>query len=164
MAEAPYKLSRAAQRERYGARSIDARSRQSDRDTTPSGKMARFEQAGMNPQEAAKAYDQEFRAQFQPVSQTNQSPQLFSRRAMQAPQFGPGLPPPAPMNPIVGQQTLFGPDQLPPPKPLGLIPPAGPISDMGEFMPTSVGPLTSFALPKPTVLSSGSRWSRPSFG
>lgn len=163
MADAPYQQSRAALRERYGSRAIDARAPQSPLDTTPSGKLARFQQSGMRPDQIKSAYEQDWRAQFAPVSQTQQPPTLFSRRAAQAPQFG-GLPPPAPMIPIAGQQTLFGPDQLPPVKPLGLIPMASDLGQLNDFLPSSVGPLSSFALPKPTLLSSGSRWSRPSFG
>jgi hypothetical protein len=162
MAKEPeYELSRAAQRKIYGTRKIDASAPQSQLDTTPSGKVTRMQQAGMNPEEIKQSYAADWKAQFAPVSTLKAGQPIFSRRAMQAPGLAAA---PAPMNPIPGQQTLFGPDQLPPQKPLGLIPPGGDLGDLGDLMPTSVGPLSSFALPKPTVLSSGSKWSRPSFG
>ena len=172
MADDPgYQLSRAALREKYGARSIDARSHQSEMDTTPSGKIARMEQAGFDAKRIKSEYVQDFKKQFQPTSQLNQpvAPQ-FSRRAIQAraPQFAGGFASPDDVRSAVvagaqGQlQTPYGSVTLP--KPIGLIPPAGPVDNLGEFMPSSVGPLSSFALPKQTLLSSGSRWSRSPFG
>jgi len=166
----PYQLSRAAQRERYGSRAIDARTKYSERDTTPSAREGRAIAAGATPQEAVKVAAEQFSDSFSPKQQIQPLAPQFSRRAIQtrAPQFAGGFASPDDVRSAVvagaqgSLQTPYGSVTLP--KPIGLIPPSGPVDNLGEFMPTSVGPLSSFALPKPTLLSSGSRWNRSTFG
>lgn len=63
--EAPYKLSRAALRERYGPRAITYGG-QSARDTTPSGREAYARQQGASPSQAAAYSAQQFRNAFGP--------------------------------------------------------------------------------------------------
>lgn len=128
-------------------------------------------QGGATKQEAAQFAAEQFKSSFGPQQQIQPvQPQLFSRRAIQsrAPQFAGGFASPDDVRSAVvagaqgSLQTPYGSVTLP--KPIGLVPPAAPIDSIGDFMPTSVGPLSSFALPKPTLLSSGSRWSRAPFG
>jgi len=164
-----YQLSRAALREKYGARTINGSTKYSERDTTPSAREAREIAKGATKEEAAQVAAEKFRDSFSPVQQIQPVAPQFSRRALQtrAPQFSGFASPDDVRSAVVagaqGQlQTPYGSVTLP--KPIGLIPPSGPVDNLGEFMPSSVGPLSSFALPKPTLLSSGSRWSRPAFG
>jgi hypothetical protein len=168
--EPPYSLSRAALREKYGSRTINARTKYSERDTTPSAREAREMSKGATKEEAAQVAAEKFASNFGPTQQIQPVAPQFSRRAIQTrtPQFAGGFASPDDVRSAVvagaqGQlQTPYGSVTLP--KPIGLIPPAGSVENLGEFMPSSVGPLSSFALPKPTLLSSGSRWSRPAFG
>lgn len=151
-----YKLSRAAMRERYGARAIDASTKTSSLDSTPSGKLARLRETGMSEKKVADLYNQDWKAQFA-SSRTIEpnTPNLKSRAAIQNPQVP--VPSVQPQQP----QTLFGPDRVPY-QPIGLLPPTAPAESFTPFTPA--GPLNSFALQKPTVLSNGSKWNRPSFG
>jgi len=156
MADSPYPQSRAALRKIYGSRAIDASTKYSERDTTPSAREARAIEGGATKQEAAQIAAEKFRDNFSPQPQI-QAPPVFSRRAAQIPNlkaqpFAGGFASPDDVRSAVtsgGQGTLmtpYGPATLPK---MGLLPPSNPIGDLGEFMPSSVGPLSSFALPKP---------------
>lgn len=61
---APYKLSRAALRKKYGARSIDASAPQSSRDTTPSGRAAFLMDRGATPDQAKGELNDRWRRRF----------------------------------------------------------------------------------------------------
>lgn len=71
MAEPPYRLSRAALRNKYGSRSIDASANQSARDDTPSGRAKRLEQGGYNEKQIDRLedvrWDKRFAGKEQPI-------------------------------------------------------------------------------------------------
>lgn len=160
-----YQQSRAALRERYGTRAIDARAPQSALDTTPSGRQKFLEQEaarrGITPaqvaapdQTAIQARQQvveDFRDQFRPKQQIIPQPGLMTRQSRQQPM-------------VQGMHgALTGPDYQVPQGPLGLLPETASPDDLSPFLPTA-SPLTGFALPKikPTYLGSPlpSRFSR----
>ena len=175
MANAPYQQSRAALRREYGSRVIDASSKQSPLDTTPSGKMARFAQDPDTKKNVAGTYRQDWKKQFDPVLAAPDVQQpMQSRVAMQNPTINPIQKPFAQGGPATPEdlqsviqsggagtfKTPYGGSATI--KPLGLLPETAAPDTFTPF--TTTGPLSSFALPKPTVLSSGSKWSRPAFG
>lgn len=160
-----YQQSRAALRERYGTRAIDASAPQSSRDYTPSGRQKYLEQEAARqritpaqvaapdqiPIQAKQQVVEDFKEQFRPKQIVPQTPML-SRQTRQQPALGGGF-----------QGTLVAPDYNAPPSPLGLLPETASPDDLSPFLPT-VSPLTGFALPKakPTYLGSPlpSRFSR----
>lgn len=125
--EAGYKLSRAALRDRYGSRSINASAPQSAQDQTPSGRQ-RFltqqnQKAGFGPEEAAnmaaEERDKEFRAAFP-----------FRLESAVGPRMS--------LNPVT--TPLFS----APPKPLGLLPESE--ADASLFA-SNITPLTGWQTP-----------------
>jgi len=160
-------------RDRYGSRAIDASSKQSPLDTTPSGKAARFAQSP-DIKDPAKAYQMDWKKQFQPVLTAPGAQPMQSRIAIQNPTINPiqkpfaqgGMASPEDLQSVIQSggsgtfKTLYGGSATI--KPLGLLPETAAPDTFTPF--TTTGPLSSFALPKPTVLSSGSKWSRPAFG
>lgn len=152
-----YQQSRAALRDRYGSRQIDARAPQSALDYTPSGRQKFLEQEAARrnitpaqvaaPDEVAvqakKQVGEEFKDQFRPKQQIVPQPGLLTRQSRQQPttQSFQGL--------------LTAPDYSEPPAPLGLLPETGTVDELAPFLPTT-SPLTGFALPKlrPTFLGS----------
>lgn len=170
MADQPtYRRSRAADREKFGSRTIDARTKYSARDSTPSAREARFAQQGLSKAQSVIASDEAFAEQFRPSSFTN--PEVVpSRRAIQAPLVAQNrfaspemIRDTIQMGGTGKMQTPFGPVVLPGTPNASSLLPAMDIQDMAEFMPNSVGPLSSFALPKPGLLSKG-RWNKSTFG
>lgn len=154
-----YQQSRAALRERYGTRAIDARAPQSPLDTTPSGRARYLEQSGATPVEAEAQVQREFSQRFpqpaiQPQAQPVQMP-LLSRQSRRQP-FQGGLASPEDVG-MVRQSGGSGTLQTPYGSvTLGLLPETAPADQLSQFLPTSVSPLTGFALPqsKPTYLGS----------
>lgn len=155
-----YQQSRAALRERYGTRRIDASAPQSARDTTPSGRAKYLKQSGKTPVEAEAQLQQEFKQQFpqpaiQPVQQLPQMG-LMSRQSRQVRQpFSGGVASPEDVG-MVRQQGGSGTLQTPYGSvTLGLLPETAPADQLSQFLPTT-SPLTGFALPqaKPTYLGS----------
>lgn len=124
--EAGYKLSRAALRDRYGSRAIDASAPQSAQDQTPSGRQKFLEQQnrklGLGPQESANKAVMDRNAEFGAA---------FPFRLESA--VGPRMS----LNPVT--TPLFS----APPKPLGLLPESTEIASI----PSSVSPLGGFQLP-----------------
>jgi hypothetical protein len=166
MAEAPYQRSRAALRKEFGSRAIDARTKYSDRDSTPSARAARFQQEGLTEPEAITKSAQTFRSYFGPQQQIQQAAPMFSRRAMQIPSLNRGMASPndvrgaALAGGIGAMRTPYGQVVLPAtPNPSSLLPPVGQMDGMADFMPDTTGPLSSFSLPRPSLLGR-----RPSFG
>lgn len=158
-----YQQSRAALRERYGTRAIDARAKQSPLDTTPSGRSTYLQQTrGLTSERAEEQQAQEFAGKFTPpVNQPGpvvaQPPQmgLISRQSRRQP-FQGGLASPEDVG-MVRQAGGTGTLQTPYGSvTLGLLPETAPIDQLSQFLPTTTSPLTGFALPtmKPTYLGS----------
>lgn len=170
----PYKVSRAALREKYGPRAIDARAPQSARDTTPSGRAKYLEESeGLTPQGAEKAVAQEFTKKFrEPINDPNPAPAvappLLTRATRQQPMFAGGLASPEDVGTVRSQggtgtlQTPYGSVTL------GLLPETAPPDEMAPFLPTTVSPLSNFSLPQRKPLNSfltpQSQWRKPLFG
>lgn len=159
---APYKVSRAALRDRYGARSIGGPSRQSPLDSTPSGREARAMQEGATKAEAAQYADEQFRASFSPAQQITTQPNPVTMPPVKRQMFAGGLASPEDIG-ILRNQGAQGTVKTP----YGTVtlPPTIPATDMAEFIPPTVSPLNNFMLPKPkpymgSVLQAASRWSR----
>lgn len=140
-----YKLSRAALREKYGSRSIDASAPQSAQDQTPSGRQKYLEQqnikVGMKPQIAANAAaddrNQEWNRAFPfKVDTSNLTPNL-------------------PLQ-----------DAIPAPRPLGLLPQTPGPEMLASFLPPTTSPLTGFSSPafKGSLLRNPNKWRVSSFG
>lgn len=154
-----YQQSRAALRERYGTRRIDASAPQSARDTTPSGRARYLEQQGSTPVEAEAQVQQEFQQRFpQPAIQPVQNPvqmPLLSRQSRRQP-FAGGLASPEDVG-MVRQAGGAGTLQTPYGSvTLGLLPETAPVDQLSQFLPTTTSPLNGFVLPtmKPTFLGS----------
>lgn len=161
-----YQLSRAALRDRYGARKIDASAPQSARDTTPSGRARYLEQQGSSPVQAEAQVQQEFKAKFpqpaivpqqQPLAATPVAPPLISRQSRRQP-FQGGFASPEDVG-MVRQAGGTGTLQTPYGSvTLGLLPQTAPAEELSAFtpVPPTVSPLTGFNLPtiKPTFLGS----------
>lgn len=69
----PYRLSRAALRNKYGSRAIDASSKQSALDDTPSGRAKRLEQSGYNPDQAKAQDNEDWADKFTPQTTTQKA-------------------------------------------------------------------------------------------
>lgn len=168
MAQPPegYKLSRAALRDRYGSRSIDARAKQSPLDSTPSGREARVLQAGGTPQEAAQFSAEQFRSQFSPAQQiVNQQPIRVSNfQPPQMPNANNMFASPEDISSMVQAgatgrvQTPYGPVTL------GLLPETqnGPEA-FAPFLPQTNSPLSSFSTPN-RMFRQPNKWSTSLFG
>lgn len=162
MAEVPYKLSRAALRERWGSRSIDARAKQSPLDSTPSGREARIVQQGGSLREAAAGSAQQFRDFFGSRQQIQQ-PQNFRVSNFQPPvqKNNPFASPEdiAQMVQMGGEgqvQTPYGPVTL------GLLPETKMApTDLAPFLPSTTTPLSNFSLPR---LNRPQRWDTSIYG
>lgn len=161
---APYKVSRAALRERYGARAIDASAPQSSRDTTPSGREAFARQQGATKEEAAQYAADLFHAPFQNKQQITDQPKVASMSPVkeQRQMFAGGYASPEDVGTLRSQgatgtvRTQYGTITLPA---------TLPASDMAEFLPATNAPLNSFSLPKPkpylgSILQAASKWAR----
>lgn len=174
---APYQLSRAAMRDRYGARAITSGG-QSARDTTPSGRAKYLEETQLTPQgapissnEAKALVQQEFRDKFrEPMEAPNPSPpvapQLLTRNTRRQPMFAGGLASPEDVGMV---RQMGGTGTLKTPYgtvTLGLLPETAPPNEMAPFIPDAVSPLSNFSLPRrPTsILTTQSQWRRPMFG
>lgn len=104
--DAPYRQSRAALRQLYGTRSIDASAPQSSRDFTPSGRIRyREQQYGIGEADATQASAQDFRNFFAPAV-----PPMANPLPMGAASAFPAMTPSAQLN---GVTNPFG--QLSPP-------------------------------------------------
>jgi hypothetical protein len=166
--DAPYQLSRAAMRERYGSRAITSGG-QSARDFTPSGRRARLEQEGLSPDDSVAKMDAEWRAQFRPSMNlaqrdTGSGVQVF-RGPEKAPEsmFTGGLASPEDIGTLVNQgamgtvKTPFGTVTLPPSQPPEV---------MADFLPATTSPLSGFALPQRRpflggVMQQANKWRQP---
>lgn len=160
-----YKLSRAAMRDRYGSRSIDARSKQSPLDSTPSGREARVLQAGGTPQEAAQFAAEQFQNSFSPRQQVfNQQPIRVSNYNPPALQNKSPFASPEDIASMVQSgasgtvQTPYGPVTL------GLLPESKlPATELAPFVPQTNSPLSSFNTPN-RLFGRPSRWDTSIFG
>lgn len=143
--DAPYKLSRAALRERYGSRSINASAPQSAQDQTPSGRQKYLTQqnqrSGMGPEAAANAA----------TASRNQEWNAAFPFQLDAGQMTPNLPLQAPIQP---------------PRPLGLLPQTQGPEMLASFLPPTTSPLTGFSSPpfRSGLLSNPNKWRVSSFG
>lgn len=162
--QAPYQQSRAALRKLYGSRTIGGPTRYSERDTTPSAREARAVAAGYTPTRAAAIAEEKFFSSF--TKKPNIVEEQFNRRSFQSPmKNGWQLPISAIQGNISAGNTgvmnvPYGQVVLPDtPNPTSLLPAVGPIDQISDFMPTTTGPLSSFNLPRPSLLGR-----RPSFG
>lgn len=164
--EAPYKLSRAALRDRFGSRAITSGG-QSERDDTPSGRIARAMQQGKTEEAAKDVSEQAFYAKF--------------KKREGAPNFTPmgvATPPRTPFggslfSPDAGNmfrsnlamgnvKTPFGTQQLAPPK-LGLAPETAAVDDLIPFFNQAPAPLSNFSLPG-RLFGQQSRWRQSIYG
>lgn len=155
--EAPYKLSRSALRDRYGSRAIDARTKYSAQDDTPSARQGRVLAAGGTQRQAEAAdlaaFDEKFRNQAPatPLPQIKvsnfQPPQMPNANNMFAPPMDVG----SMVNP-------FGPITL------GLLPETqnGPEA-FAPFLPQTNSPLSSFSTPN-RMFRQPNKWSTSLFG
>ncbi len=180
--DSPYPQSRAALRQIYGTRAIGGPTQVSERDETPSGRLAReggpdqtpsgraayYRSRGLSEGQIDQKQGERFRSYFGDQPQIKPEAVPSHRSIQQSGLFSKGLASPEDVG-FLRQtgaqgtvQTPYGSVTLPPPT--GLFPSSNPIDNMGEFLPTTVGPLSQYNLPKPTVLSSGSRWRVPIFG
>lgn len=160
-ANAPYKVSRAALRERYGARSIDASSRQSPFDSTPSGRAAYLAEQSGKPLSAGMAgqateFNEAFRFRLGPET----APRMLNRAAIQNGQ-------PADVAPVLPANQRMANIASPlSPISFGLMPETN-AGDLSEFLPSPGTPLTNWALPKPksgylgSVIKATSKWRQP---
>lgn len=157
-----YKLSRAAMRDRYGSRSIDARTKQSALDSTPSGREARVLQAGGTPQEAAQFAAEQFQNSFSPRQQVVETQPI---RVMNF--RPPGLNAFEPQKLELGQElaSMFQPAQSPfGSLSLGLLPESKlPATELAPFVPQTNSPLSSFNTPN-RLFGRPSRWDTSIFG
>lgn len=168
----PYKVSRAALREKFGARAITSGG-QSARDTTPSGRAKYLEEQGATPAQAEKQLAQEFTKKFrEPINDPNPAPAvappLLTRATRQQPMFAGGLASPEDIGIVRSQggtgtlQTPYGSVTL------GLLPETAPPDEMAPFLPTTVSPLSNFSLPQRKPLNSfltpQNQWRKPLFG
>lgn len=178
--DVPYQQSRAALRERFGTRAIDASAPQSAKDTTPSGRAKYLEQTELTPKgepisenEARAMVREEFRGKFRaPIEAPNPNPPvappLLTRSTRQNPMFAGGLASPEDVGIVRSQggtgtlQTPYGSVTL------GLLPETAPPDEMAPFLPTTVSPLSNFSLPQRKPLNSfltpQSQWRKPLFG
>lgn len=170
--DAPYQLSRAAMRDRYGARAITSGG-QSARDFTPSGRQKFLEEQGLTEEGAKEVRREEFKAEFRPrMDDPNPNPPvappLLTRSTRQNPMFAGGLASPEDVGIVRAQggtgtlQTPYGSVTL------GLLPETAPPDEMAPFLPTTVSPLSNFSLPQRKPLNSfltpQSQWRKPLFG
>lgn len=156
-ANAPYKVSRASLRERYGSRAIDASSRQSPFDSTPSGRATFLAEQGGKPLSVGMdRQGTEFKEAFKFRLGEEVAPRMLNRAAIQNAQ-----PVPDPVLPM--NQGLAGLSQ--PMSPLGLMPETN--GDLSEFLPSPGTPLTNWGLPKAksgylgSVIKETSKWRQP---
>lgn len=138
-------------RDRYGTRAIDARSKQSALDTTPSGRQAYLEQQGLTPKEAERERRIEFNKELKraPLAGAEPAPPaqmpLFTRQSRRQP-FEGGLASPEDIG-LLRSQGASGTMRTPfRTVTLGLLPETGPAEEMTSFLPTA-SPLTGFGLP-----------------
>lgn len=162
--DSPYAQSRAALRQIYGSRSIDASAPQSARDSTPSGRRAFLEQSGRTPVEAEREATAEFKDNFQPRLFTNPVPDPVVMNPVQRQPFEGGLASPEDIS-MVRQQGGTGTFQTPFGS-VSLLPPSPPPEVMAEFLPATTSPLNNFALPRPRpylggILQAASKWAQP---
>lgn len=178
--EAPYKLSRAALRERYGSRAITSGG-QSAQDYTPSGRAKYLAEesarTGLTPRQiaaprkeiglAAQQVKDEFRAGFGPQEMiTPIAANIPPVGAPQLPQRQIGMGGATPED--VGTMVQMG-AQGTVRTPYGTVtlPATPPAEQLSEFMPASVSPLGSFGLPRPKtpymggILAGANRWRQP---
>lgn len=175
---APYQLSRAALREKYGPRAITSGG-QSALDTTPSGRAKYLAETQLTPKgqpisenEARAMQKQEFQKNFkEPIAAPNPAPpvaapQLLTRNTKRQP-FAGGLASPEDVGMARAQgrtgtlNTPYGTVTL------GLLPETAPPDQMAPFIPTTVSPLSNFSLPQnrpSSLLTPQSPWRRPMFG
>lgn len=152
-------------RDRYGSRSIDARTKQSPLDATPSGREARVLQAGGTPQEAAQFAAEQFKNSFSPRQQ------VFSPQPIRVSNFNPpaigGASPFASPEDVASMvqsgasgtvQTPYGPVTL------GLLPESKlPASELAPFVPQTNSPLSNFNTSS-RLFGRPSRWNTSIFG
>lgn len=160
----PYRLSRAAMRERYGTRRIDGTAPQSDRDFTPSGRIRRNEQAGMSTDDATKRGAAEFNAEIygrrMPYRATTDAPivPMGSGGASAFSLANTGFSPanPSDLTPV---SPGYVPPVAPPPTPNPIAPSTSATSAFGAspggFVPAAPANLTplSFNLSAPSPIS-----------
>lgn len=82
--KAPYEQSRAALRQLYGSRKIDASAPQSARDGTPSGRAKRLTELGYSDAQAATGVANQFQAMFGKYPQTTANPTPMGQGAASA--------------------------------------------------------------------------------
>lgn len=164
--EAPYKLSRSSLRDRFGSRAIDARTKYSAQDDTPSARQGRVLAAGGTQRQARDAdlaaFDEKFRnqapAQVLPQIKVSnfQPPQMPNANNMFAS--------PEDISSMVQAgatgrvQTPYGPVTL------GLLPETqnGPEA-FAPFLPQTNSPLSSFSTPN-RMFRQPNKWSTSLFG
>ena len=154
---APYQLSRAALRNAYGSRKIDASAPQSANDSTPSGRQRYLQGQGATGLQAQDQVAQEFKANF-PIQ--IEQPRMLNRQMIQQPIQNPiaqeplpfnqgGLASPEDVGRVRARGAASGSFQTPySPVSFGLLPETKPAEDMSEFIPSTTGPLSNFSLPK----------------
>jgi hypothetical protein len=155
----PYQLSRAALRNKFGARAITS-SGQSPLDTTPSGRSKYLQESrGISDEMAKEKVATEFQKNFRDQAIVNepqpaQAAPLLTRQSRRHP-FEGGVASPSDVGLLRSQgasgtvRTPYGTVTL------GLLPETEPAEQMTGFLPTA-SPLTGFGLPsrKPTYLGS----------
>lgn len=173
MAQPPegYKLSRAALRDRFGSRSIDARAKQSANDMTPSGRQKYFEQqyASKGPARAldmaTSARDAEWNKQFPfQIEETPTPIKVSNFQPPQVPNANNMFASPEDISSMVQAgatgrvQTPYGPVTL------GLLPETqnGPEA-FAPFLPQTNSPLSSFSTPN-RMFRQPNKWSTSLFG
>lgn len=173
--EAPYRLSRAALRDRFGSRAITSGG-QSSRDYTPSGRAAYLAEesarTGRTPRQiaaprkelgqAAQQVEDEFRAGFGPQ-------QMITPIAANIPPVGTpardsffagGLASPEDVGMLRAQGAM---GTVRTPYGTVTLPSTPPAEQLSEFLPTTTGPLSMFGLPKSPsylggVMQGANRW------
>lgn len=160
-----YKLSRAAMRDRYGSRSIDARTKQSPLDATPSGRQAMVLQAG-GTERQARDYDRDvFKGKFQNRQQIL-TPQPIRVSNFNPPAIGGASPFASPEDVAsMVQSGASGTVQTPyGPVTLGLLPESKlPASELAPFVPQTNSPLSNFNTSS-RLFGRPSRWNTSIFG
>lgn len=173
----PYKLSRAAMRERYGSRSIDASASQSSLDQTPSGRLKYIEQQGFDPEEAKFFRTEDFRNNFIPRPAGFERPQdrmAATQAVVPTPSIDVArrsIPYTNPSFPSAVPATISG-SSTPSPTPLSFnLSEASPYSasDIAPYVPPSTDTYTPSWKKKPStngmgsILEDASKWLPPTY-
>lgn len=157
-------------RDRFGSRAITSGG-QSERDETPSGRIARAMQQGKTEEAAKDVSEQAFYEKFK--TETNLQPRFRPIRmsplaAAPRTPFSGGLASPEDVGMLRSQgamgtvKTPFGSVTLTPPK-LGLAPETAAVDDLIPFFNQAPAPLSNFSLPG-RLFGQQSRWRQSIYG